>query len=57
MQSKMSAGKAEKSEWNTNILMGSEINIAHNTTATGEGTFFFFFFFAKGTRETRNCTM
>lgn len=41
MQSKMSAGEAEKSEQNTNILMGSEINIADKTQLQQERGFFF----------------
>lgn len=37
----MPGGKTVKSEWNTNIFMGSEINLTDKTTAAGDGTGFF----------------
>lgn len=40
--------KPKKSEWNTNILMGSEINIADKTQLQRETGFLFFFFLLKG---------
>lgn len=37
----MSGGKTEKSEWNTNILMGSEINLTDKTRLQGVRRLFF----------------
>lgn len=48
----MSGEETEKSEWITNILRGSEINLTDKTQLQHERIFF-----AKGTRDTRNCTM
>lgn len=55
MKSKMSEGETEKSEWDTNILMGSEINIADKTQLQRERRFVFFLSRGQGRLEIVQC--
>lgn len=51
----MSGGETEKSEWNTNILMGSEINPTDKTQLQWERRFLFFVLRGQGRLEIVQC--